>query len=85
MAIFLENSENFINFTKNSNKFAEFLNFLGFTKIFGNFLVCYLVFKIVLIFLECSKKLRKNQNDSNAEKFYKIPGNVENFQNFLKK
>ena len=38
---FLENSKNFVIFTKISNKFGEFLSFLGFCKIFIHFLVFF--------------------------------------------
>ena len=38
IVIFLENSKNFVIFTKSSNKFGEFLKFLGFSKIFIHFL-----------------------------------------------
>ena len=36
---FLENLENFLNFPKSFIKFGEFFNFLGFSKIVGNFLM----------------------------------------------
>ena len=36
---FLENSKNFLIVTKSSNKFSDFLSFLGFCKIFIHFLV----------------------------------------------
>ena len=39
IVIFLENSKNFVIFTKSSNRFGEFLNFLAFCKIFIHFLV----------------------------------------------
>ena len=37
----LEKYENVLNLTKNSNKFGEFLNFLGFFKIFRPFLCLF--------------------------------------------
>ena len=37
IVIFLENSKNFVIFTKSSNKFGEFLRFLGFSNIFLDF------------------------------------------------
>ena len=36
---FLENSKKFVIFTKSTNEFGEFLNFLGFCKILIHFLV----------------------------------------------
>ena len=39
IVVFLENSENFLNFAKSSKLFGEFLNFLGFSKIIENSLV----------------------------------------------
>ena len=57
--IFLENSKNLVIFTKSSNKFGEFLRFLGFCKIVTHFLVFSYAFLIFLIFLECSRKYKK--------------------------
>ena len=59
IVIFLENSKNFVIFTKSSNKFDEFLNFLGFSNIFLDFHVFFFIFKIFRI-LEKSKKFKKS-------------------------
>ena len=52
IVIFLKNSKHFVIFTKSSNKFGEFSNFLGFSNIFLDFHVFYFIF---FNFLEFSR------------------------------
>ena len=58
---FLENSKNFVIFTKSSNEFGEFLSFLGFCNIFLDFHVFFFIFLIFPNFLEHSRKIKKIQ------------------------
>ena len=51
IVILLENSKNFVIFTKNANKFGEFQSFLG----FSNILMDFHVFFIFFYFLEFSR------------------------------
>ena len=67
IVIFLENSENVLNFTTNSKPFGEFLNILGFSQFFRNFLVFSYTFLNVL------ENLKKFKN----KKSWKI---IENFK-----
>ena len=73
IVIFLENFKNFVIFTKSSNKFGEFLNFLGFSNIFLHFLVFPYAFLIFLNALENSRKVKKFRKiHENPGKCYKI-------------
>ena len=57
---FLENSKNFVIFTKSTNKFGTFLSFLGFSKLFIHFLVCFYAFFNFLDFSKMHQKIGEN-------------------------
>ena len=87
VVIFLENSKNFVIFTKSSTNFGEFLIFLGFSNIFLDFQLFFYFFLIFSPFLEHSRKIKKIQkvyeNTRKCRKILENPRKLKNSSNLL--